>query len=123
MAAFLKNKKAKVPAPETAETVAGSAAGVIPHHVVLGVLRHPHASEKAHTLAATMNQYTFVVHDDANKRLVREAIESQYKVTVLSVNIVHEPGKMKRWRNTTGRRPGIKKAIVTVKAGDKIETV
>lgn len=92
-----------------------------PHHIVLGVLVRPHRSEKAHMLAVTRNQYVFIVHDDANKNLVKEAIEDQYTVTVEAVNIVREPGKQKRWRNVVGKHSATKKAIVTVKIGQKIE--
>jgi|GEM_PF-465514 large subunit ribosomal protein L23 len=113
----------KAAAPAIAEPAAPRSAHANPHHVVLGVLVRPHMSEKAHVLGVTRNQYIFVVHDDANKNLVREAIQDQYKVTVESVNIVREPGKQKRWRNVVGKHPRMKKAIVTVKAGQKIEII
>jgi large subunit ribosomal protein L23 len=119
---ILTKKTTKAAAPKDAvdrTPVRGGKA--IPHHVVLGVLVRPHMSEKAHVLGATKNQYVFIVHDGANKNLVREAIEDQYKVTVESVNIVREPGKEKRWRNVVGKHSALKKAIVTVKAGEKIE--
>lgn len=118
-----KPKKAATTAVEKKEAAAAAprSAHANPHHVVLGVLVRPHMSEKAHVLAATRNQYTFIVHNDANKNLVKEAIEDQYKVTVESVNIVREPGKQKRWRSIVGKHSRTKKAIVAVKAGQKIE--
>lgn len=113
----------KVVASGAEAPVAARSTHANPHHVVLGVLVRPHMSEKAHVLGITRNQYVFVVHDDANKNLVKEAIEDQYKVTVESVNIVREPGKQKRWRNIVGKHPRLKKAVVTVKAGQKIEII
>jgi len=122
MSILTKKKTEKaVAAPRAAAPAGAKRPHANPHHVVLGVLVRPHMSEKAHTLGVARNQYVFIVHDEANKNLVKEAIEDQYKVTVEAVNIVREPGKQKRWRNVVGTHSRTKKAIVTVKAGQKIE--
>jgi large subunit ribosomal protein L23 len=81
-------------------------------------------TEKASKLSSELGQYTFEVARDANKHQIAQAVEETFKVTVRRVNTMHIRGKSKRGR--TGR-PGMtsdyKKAIVTLKAGDKIELV
>jgi len=88
------------------------------------VLKIVRLTEKANKLSSTLGQYTFNVQNHATKRDVALAVEETFKVTVTRVNIQNCPGKAKRSR--TGR-PGMssdfKKAIVTLKTGDKIELV
>ncbi len=83
----------------------------------------PVVSEKSYTLANASNKYTFVVENDANKIEIKNAVEAKYKVKVEAVNIVVKPGKMKRdWKtNRKSRKSDIRKAIVTLKKGDKID--
>lgn len=88
------------------------------------VIVAPRITEKA-MADALVHQYTFVVHPDATKTQIRHAIEEIFKVNVLHVNTVNVRGKSrtfarKRMR-TTGRQSDYKKAIVTVKPGQKIE--
>ncbi len=88
------------------------------------VLQHMRLTEKSNKLSAEYGQYTFEVAPGATKHTVREAIERTFKVTVTRVNIQNMPGKNKRSRQG---RPSLtseyKKAIVTLKQGDKIELV
>lgn len=63
----------------------------------------------------------FEVARDANKIEIRAAIEKLFNVTVTSVRTQVARGKIKRVGRFSGRRPGLKKAIVTLKAGDNIE--
>ena len=77
-------------------------------------------SEKATDLQAN-NQYVFLVQDRANKSEVKKEIESKYGVKVQGVNIVKIAGKKKRFLRTFGRKPGVKKAIITLKAGEKLD--
>jgi len=64
----------------------------------------------------------FRVHPDANKIEIRQAIEKLFKKTVVAVNTCNYTGKKKRERTAAfGRKPHWKKAIVTLKEGDKIE--
>ncbi len=85
------------------------------------VLLRPVISEKS-TLETERNNYTFAVARDANKLLVKEAVEAEFKVKVLGVRIVSvRPKQKRRGRRTMGTVPGWKKAIVTLAAGDKIE--
>jgi large subunit ribosomal protein L23 len=84
------------------------------------VLIRPVVSEKSYELIQE-NKYTFRVHEDAHKTQVRQAVEELFDVTVVRVNILKVQPKPKRRGLTRGMRPGWKKAIVELKAGDKIE--
>jgi large subunit ribosomal protein L23 len=61
------------------------------------------------------------VHKDAHKTQVRQAVQEMFDVTVVCVNLIKMPAKPKRRGMTKGIRPGWKKAIVELKAGDKID--
>lgn len=88
------------------------------------VLKQVLLTEKSNKLSSDFGQYTFEVHPEANKHQVAEAVENAFKVTVTRVNIMNIDGKNKRSRQG---RPSMtsayKKAIVTLKKGDKIELV
>ena len=70
-------------------------------------------------------KYTFAVHDDANKLMIKAAVEELFKVTVVDVNVSTAKAKEKSRNRKRGRIQGFtspwKKAIVTVASGDKIE--
>ncbi len=88
------------------------------------VLKQMLLSEKSSKLSSELGQYTFEVFRYANKHAIAEAVEKTFKVTVSRVNVQNYPGKNKKSR--TGRpsmTSDFKKAIVTLKAGDKIELV
>ncbi|PID31978.1 50S ribosomal protein L23 [Candidatus Saccharibacteria bacterium] len=85
----------------------------------------PRISEKAYGLSVQRNVYVFDIPKDANKQTVAAAVEAQFKVSVTAVNIVNIDGKVKRTvrrngRATMGRDVDVKKAYVTLKAGDSI---
>jgi large subunit ribosomal protein L23 len=84
------------------------------------VLRRPLITEKSTDLQSR-SKYAFEVAEEANKPLVKQAVEKAFKVKVTGVNMVRVPGKTRR----VGRRQVLtrswKKAIVTLKSGDKIE--
>jgi large subunit ribosomal protein L23 len=84
------------------------------------VLIRPVVSEKSYHQVVD-NRYTFQVHKDAHKTQVRQAVEELFDVTVVRVNIVKMPPKPKRRGMIKGTRPGWKKAVVELKAGDTIE--
>jgi large subunit ribosomal protein L23 len=84
------------------------------------ILIRPVVSEKSYN-QITENRYTFRVHPDAHKTQVRQAVEELFEVKVVAVNIVKMPPKPKRRGAIKGTKPGWKKAIVELKAGDKIE--
>jgi large subunit ribosomal protein L23 len=84
------------------------------------VIFKPVVSEKSYALLDD-NTYTFIVHPDANKTEIKEAIQSIFSVRVTSVNTLHRKGKRKRTRRTIGVRKATKRALVTLHADDKIE--
>jgi large subunit ribosomal protein L23 len=88
------------------------------------VIKTMRLTEKSNKLSANYGQYTFEVFPSATKHTVREAVEQAFKVKVTRVNIINRVGKPKRSRRglpTTGSDS--KRAIVTLKQGDKIELV
>jgi large subunit ribosomal protein L23 len=84
------------------------------------VLIAPVVSEKSYGQIA-QNRYTFKVHQDAHKTQVRQAVEELFDVKVLNVAIIKVQAKPKRRGAIRGIRPGWKKAVVQLKAGDSIE--
>jgi large subunit ribosomal protein L23 len=67
------------------------------------------------------SKYLFLVNIKANKIQIKHAVEELYKVKVQDVNTFVSVGKLKRVRHQLGRTPEAKKAVVTLKAGQKIE--
>ena len=88
------------------------------HHVLI----KPAITEKS-TLLQESGKYTFHISLKANKVEVKQAVESRFDVTVLDVNITKLHGKRKRYGPRTKKRPDIKKAVVTVKPGDRINLI
>jgi large subunit ribosomal protein L23 len=79
-------------------------------------------TEKATLLSEKHNQYVFRVSPSANKLDIKRAVEVLFKKTVVEVNTANFAGKKKRERTANfGRRADWKKAIVTLKEGDKID--
>ena len=79
-------------------------------------------TEKGTAQIEKLNQYQIVVDKHANKVDVKRAVEQLFKVKVLHVNTMHVRGKARRERTAQfGRTPSWKKAVVTLKEGDKIE--
>ncbi len=84
------------------------------------VILAPVVSEKSYSLI-DQNAYTFVVHPDANKTEIRQAVESIWGVKVLGVNTINRKGKTKRFRFTKGKRSDTKRAVVKLAEGHRIE--
>lgn len=86
------------------------------------VIRRPFITEKSSALQGLFNQYAFVVHPDANKIQIKQAIETAYpNVVVEKVRVANMPAKRaRRLRRMAVRKPGWKKAIVTLAAGQTI---
>ena len=84
------------------------------------VLRRPLITEK-NTMLHTQGKYAFEVDAEANKPQIKQAVEKAFKVTVMAVNVMTVPGKTKRVGKQMVLTPSHKKAIVTLKTGDKIE--
>lgn len=84
------------------------------------VLLAPVITEKATELDSE-GKYVFKVKKDANKRQVKKAIEEVYRVSVKKVNTINIPSKKRSVGRVEGRKPGYKKAVVTLVPGNKIE--
>jgi large subunit ribosomal protein L23 len=84
------------------------------------VLRRPLITEKNTALQA-QGKYVFEVAKEANKPQIKQAVEKAFKVQVTAVNAVTLPGKTRRVGRRLVQTPSWKKAIVTLKPGDKIE--
>lgn len=84
------------------------------------VIQVPVLSEKAVTMIE-QGKYSFYVHPKANRSQIRDAIEQVFSVDVTNINLINVRGKLKRQGNWAGRRPTRKKAIVTLKPGQRIE--
>ena len=88
------------------------------------VLRRPLITEKSNYQSRKLNQYAFEVAESANRTQVKDAIETIFDVKVESVNIINTPakrGRRARSRRLMVRRPGYKKAIVTLQSGQTLE--
>lgn len=87
------------------------------------IIRRPVITEKSNILASDENQYTFVVHPEANKAQIRQAVELAWPdVRVEKVRVMNMPAKRaRRWRRMTIRKEGWKKAIVTLASGTSID--
>lgn len=84
------------------------------------IIKKPVVSEKSTELLAE-NKYTFWVENSANKTEIRQAVEELFKVKVEKVYTIMVKGRRKRVRQFVGRTPDRKKAIVSLREGDKIE--
>ncbi len=85
------------------------------------IIISPLVTEKSTTQREGQNQYSFKVNKRANKIEIREAVERLFKVKVREVRTTTIRGKVKRLGRRFGKRPDWKKAIVTVKEGDRID--
>jgi large subunit ribosomal protein L23 len=84
------------------------------------LIRSPVVTEKS-TLGSQHNQVTFRVPLDASKPEIKAAVEGIFKVKVKAVNTLRLEGKTKRFRGFAGKRPDVKKAIVTLAEGHQID--
>ena len=84
------------------------------------VLISPVVSEKSYGQIVE-NRYTFKVHPDAHKTQIRQAVEQLFDVHVVAVNVLKVQPKPKRRGMIKGTKRGWKKAIVELKAGEKID--
>jgi large subunit ribosomal protein L23 len=87
---------------------------------VFGILKKPRITEKASALDG-YGQYVFEVYSGANKSQIKKAVESFYNVNVEKVRIIVIPPRPRRLGRTIGTKSGFKKAVVTLRKGEKIE--
>ena len=88
---------------------------------LMSVLIAPHVTEKTSLAMQNHNQYTFRVRREASKTDVRKAIELMFGVKVTGVQVVNEPGKVRRFGRTVGRTQDWKKAYVSLSPGQTID--
>jgi large subunit ribosomal protein L23 len=91
----------------------------------MNILQRPIITEKMTRMGEKSGRYGFIVNPRANKIQIKKAVESLYNVVVVDVNTMNHRGKKKsrgtKTGFTTGKTPTVKKAIVTLKAGDTID--
>jgi large subunit ribosomal protein L23 len=87
------------------------------------VIVRPLITEKSSAAYHTRGEYAFVVHPDATKNQIRQAVEELFKVNVTNVWTANHRGKDKRMGRSAGRRPNWKKAIVKLREGETIEGI
>lgn len=88
--------------------------------IIEEVIIRPVISEKSYDQIA-IGKYTFEVHPQSNKIAIKRAVEESFNVTVIDVNTARVRAKAKRLGMTKGTTRSWKKAVVTLKPGDKIE--
>jgi large subunit ribosomal protein L23 len=89
---------------------------------VYDVIKRPVVTEKSNLQAELNQQYTFEVDRRANKMQVKDAVETAFNVTVMEVNIINIPPKKGRYgRLVVTKKPGFKKAVVTLAPGSSIQ--
>jgi large subunit ribosomal protein L23 len=88
---------------------------------VFGCVRRPIVTEKSNLIKDGANKIVFEVERNANKLDIKHAVQQLFKVAVEEVNVMNVQGKSKRTGRIIGKKQDWKKAIVTLKKGDKIE--
>ena len=94
---------------------------IISSERALSILKKPITTEKSTNLQQ-FNQYTFMVSKDSNSYEIKQAVEQIFKVKVIKINTSILRGKIKTFKGNTGYRNNIKKAIVTLKEGNTIDS-
>ena len=84
------------------------------------IIKKPHITEKATDLSK-IGKYVFMVEPSATKNEIKKALKKIYGVDVLKIQTITRQPKMKKFRNRAGAKPGYKKAVVTLKEGQKID--
>lgn len=87
------------------------------------VMKKPLFTEKGSNLKETQNKILIEVARDANKVDIKRAIEEIFKVKVEKVSTISRKGKWKRFGRSVGKRPDKKKAIITLKKGEKLDFI
>ena len=85
------------------------------------VIQEPVITEKVTRETEKLRKYAFKVHPQANKKEIKSAVEKIFNVHVTKINTINNSGKWRRVRYQPGRTADWKKAIVTVRAGEKID--
>ncbi len=111
-------KKKEVTKPTIVKTFVSNSNSTVGNDVIL----RPRITEKSGALSQ-IGVYTFEVTKSANKSMISRAVASLYKVTPVKIAIVNLPAKKVIVRNRRGVVAGTRKALVTLRKGDKIDFV
>ncbi len=115
-------EKKAVKAPKAAKVEKAVAEKVVTENAPLKeVILRPRITEKSGMAGESLNIYTFEVTQNATKHTIARAIKAQYKVTPLKVRTVSLPAKRVLSKGRWGYQSAVKKAMVFLKKGDKIE--
>ncbi len=112
----LLKKKAAAPKAKKASVKGGALADARLYDVIV----RPRVTEKT-TVLAEQNKVVFNIAPTATKRDVKAAVEAIFKVTVTKVNTINTEGKTKKFRGRDGQRSDVRKAVVTLAAGQSID--
>lgn len=118
MALFGKSKKTVKETKQ--EGAAPAVKSGVPKNAAGRVMVRPYMTEKA-AMMAEKGTYVFIVSRNTTKNEVAKAVEKTFGVTVTRVNVVNVPEKKVRLGRYEGQVPGFKKAMITLKKGDKID--
>jgi large subunit ribosomal protein L23 len=90
---------------------------------IYAVIKKPLFTEKGGSLKESQNKVLVEVSKDANKIDIKKSIEEIFKVKVDKVSTISVSGKWKRYGRSVGKRPDRKKAIITLKKGEKLDFI
>lgn len=119
MSIFKKSKKAEK--NESVKNNKNGTRSLISPEIRREIIR-PRLSEKA-TDQSKNGKYTFIVEDGATKNAIKEEAKRRFSVGVVSVRTIRQKGKRKKWGARKSKKSGIKKAVITLKTGDKIDVL
>jgi len=114
------NKTGKIANPEKNDKNTSGLSQREQSEIAYRVLTEPWITERSHNLMA-LNKYVFKVAEFSNRNQIKKAVEELYNVRVIKMNIINIPSKKRNFARKAGWKSGYKKAIVTLKEGDKIE--
>ncbi len=87
------------------------------------IIKKPLFTEKGSSLKESQNKILVEVSRDANKVDIKKSVEEIFKVKVEKVSTIHIKGKWKRYGRSIGKRPDRKKAVITLKKGEKLDFI
>lgn len=91
--------------------------------MIYDVIKRPLFTEKGMELKESVNKILVEVNPEANKHEIKKAMEEIFKVKVEDVATINTKGKLKRYGKSIGRRSDRKKAIITLKKGEKLDFI
>lgn len=90
---------------------------------IYSIIKKPLFTEKGSSLKEAHNKVLVEVSRDANKIDIKRAVEEIFKVKVEKVSTMIEQGKWKKYGRSVGQKPDRKKAVITLKKGEKLEFI